>query len=731
MPRPVIALARASARHRWLVLAVWAVLAVGLLAGSRLAGSALADDISVPGSDSDAAGALITEVTGESVSSVEGPVTSTVTVAADGPITDHAAQVADLTAGLAAVDGVQSVTNPLDDPATAAASLSPDGRAVRLEVETDAPDVPAVRAAVDQARADGLEVGVGYPLLRDVEPGLESRRSEVIGIGVALVVLALTLGTGLATASPIVSALVGVAAGLGSLQLLGHAVSIPTVVPTLATMIGLGVGIDYALFQVPRNQAELRGGRDRVEAAAVTAATSGSAVAFAGVTVAVAISALAVTGVGFVTWLGFGTAIVVVVVLLGALTFTPALLAAAGPMLVRRRDRRHLRHGAGDALAETGDRPAASAPADAEHPATALDTTRWSAFAAWVARRPWTSALAAILVLGTLAIPATTMSLGQSSDVDRPVGSERRTTYDLTAEHFGAGANSSIQLAVALDPAATGADDARLADVAREATAVPGVVRVAAPRLSQNGTAAMLRVTPETGPTDQATADVIAGLRALDPPAGAQIHVGGSTAVRLDLSDRIAERLPWLILTTVAIAAALLVLAFRSIVLPLKAAAMDLVSVAAAYGVVTAVFEWGWGAQLLGLDGAISIDSYVPMMLFAVLFGLSMDYEVFLLSSVREHYLETADTTLAVRRGVASTGRIITAAALIMLAVFGSFVLVDDPVIKVFGVGLAVAVLVDATLVRMVLGPALMVLAGRWNWWLPRRLDRVLPRISL
>lgn len=722
MPRPVIALARASARHRWLVLAVWAVLAVGLLAGSRLAGSALADDISVPGSDSDAAGALITEVTGESVSSVEGPVTSTVTVAADGPITDHLAQVADLAAGLAAVDGVQSVTNPLDDPATAAASLSPDGRAVRLEVETDAADVPAVRAAVDQARADGLEVGVGYPLLRDVEPGLESRRSEVIGIGVALVVLALTLGTGLATASPIVSALVGVAAGLGSLQLLGHAVSIPTVVPTLATMIGLGVGIDYALFQVARNQAELRGGRDRVEAAAVTAATSGSAVAFAGVTVAVAISALAVTGVDFVTWLGFGTAIVVLVVLLGALTFTPALLAAAGPMLVRRRDRRHLRHGAGDALAETG---------DPEHPTTSLDASRWSAFAAWVARRPWTSALAAILVLGTLAIPATTMSLGQSSDVDRPVGSERRTTYDLTAEHFGAGANSSIQLAVALDPAATGADDARLAAVAKEATAVPGVVRVAAPRLSQDGGAAMLRVTPETGPTDQATADVIAGLRALDPPAGTQIHVGGSTAVRLDLSDRIAERLPWLILTTVAIAAALLVLAFRSIVLPLKAAAMDLVSVAAAYGVVTAVFEWGWGAQLLGLDGAISIDSYVPMMLFAVLFGLSMDYEVFLLSSVREHYLETADTTLAVRRGVASTGRIITAAALIMLAVFGSFVLVDDPVIKVFGVGLAVAVLVDATLVRMVLGPALMVLAGRWNWWLPRRLDRVLPRISL
>ncbi|MCV2393715.1 MMPL family transporter [Actinotalea sp. M2MS4P-6] len=731
------------------MIAVWVVLAAGLLIGSRVAGSALEDSLSVPGSDSDQAAAIISDVTGEVTASSEGPATSLVTVASDGPITEHAAEVADLADALAAVDGVDSVTNPLDDPATAAASVSPDGQAVRLQVQAEGADVDAVAAAVDQARDEGLDVGVGYPLLRDLEPGLESHLSEVIGITAAILVLAVTLGTALATAAPIASALIGVAAGLGSLQLLGHAVSIPTIVPTLAIMIGLGVGIDYSLFQVARHQNELRAGRSRAEAAAVTAATSGSAVAFAGVTVAVAISALAVTGVDFVTWLGFGTAIVVLIVLLGALTFTPALLAVMGPALVRRRDR-HRAHpararvreealvgagsdaggfdtGSGEAAA-AGEETDDAAPAD---PHAELDASRWSAFAARVAGRPWVSMVAATLVLGVLAIPATTLTLGQSSDLDRPVGTERRTAYDITAEHFGAGANASIQLAVALDPAATGPTDPRLAQVASEAGAVPGVVKVGMPRLAEDGTAAMLSVVPETGPTDDATSAVIGDLRAIDTPDGTETHVGGATATRLDLSDRIAERLPWLIVTTVGIAALLLVMAFRSIVLPIKAAALDLISVAAAYGVVTAVFEWGWGARLFGLDGAISIDSYVPMMLFAVLFGLSMDYEVFLLSSVREHYLETRDTTLAVRRGLASTGRIITAAALIMLAVFGSFVLVDDPVIKVFGVGLAVAVLVDATLVRTVLGPALMVLAGKWNWWIPRWLDRVLPRISL
>lgn len=743
MPRPVIALARFSARHRWLVLVTWAVLAIGLLVASRSLGSALEDDLAVPGSDSETASALLAELDGEAeTDGSDATATSSVLVAVDGDVADRSTDVGAFAAALGEVDGVVEVTDPLaaaaGDPRALAAAVTPDGQAVQLRVAAeDDVDVRALREAVDAARDQGLDVGVGYPLLRDLEPGLESRTSELIGIVAAVVVLTVALGSAVAMAVPIASALVGVLSGLAVLQLLGHAVSIPTVVPTLATMIGLGVGIDYALFQVARHQSTLRGakGRDRVEAAAVTAATSGSAVAFAGVTVAVAISALAVTGVDFVSWLGFGTAIVVAVVLLGALTFTPALLAAVGPRIARRR-------GGGDGAPVEGDGAPPEgdgAPVEGDGAVTGaaadharLDASRWSAFAGWVARHPWVSVVTASVLLGAMALPATTLTLGQSSDADRPAGTERRTTYDLTTEHLGAGANGSLVAVTSLDPVAAGPEDPRVQAIVEEVAAVPGVASVGRPRLAADGSALSLAVTATTDPSDEATGDVVAELRALDlGDGGGEVHVGGSTAVRLDLSDRIAERLPWLILATVGVAALLLVAAFRSVLLPIKAAVMDLVSVAAAYGVVTAVFEWGWGVQALGLDGPVSIDSYVPMMLFAVLFGLSMDYEVFLLSSVREHWLEGGGTTVAVRRGLAATGGIITAAALIMLAVFGSFVLVDDPTIKVFGVGLAVAVLVDATLVRCVLGPAVMVLLGRWTWWLPRWLDRALPQISL
>lgn len=731
MPRPVIALARFSARHRRLVLVAWLLIAVGLLAGSRALGSALNDDISVPGSDSAAANGLLARVASPTANA-DGTSTSSVLVAANDAITGHAAQVADLATALGHVSGIVQVTDPLTaGTAAAAAAVTPDGQAVTLRVQSRGTvDDAALREALAQARAGGLQVGVGNPLLRDAAGPVNSRPSEVIGIVTALVILLVALGSGAATGVPLATALVGVVSGLSLLQLLAHAVSIPTVVPTLATMIGLGVGIDYALFQVARQREALRSSPDRVEAAAVTAATSGAAVAFAGLTVAVAISALAITGVDFISWLGFGTAIVVVVVLLGALTFTPALLAAAGPRIARRGDRARLRARAGDDRAGlvadgvvTGGAP--------DDPEARLDRTRWAAFARVVTRRPWVSVVGSLLVLGVLAVPAASMTLGQGSDGDRPPGTEQRIGYDLVTQHQGAGANAALQGAVALDPAATGKADPRLAQVAAAVKAVPGVAQVGAPQLAADGTVASLRVTPTTGPADTATAGVVAAVRAVAVPQGAQLHVGGATAVRIDLADRVAQRLPWLIGATVAIAALLLVAAFRSVAIALKAALMDLVSVAAAYGVVTAVFEWGWGAHALGLSGPVSIDAYVPMLLFAVLFGLSMDYEVFLLSSIREHWHAGMDTTVAVRRGVASTGWVITAAATIMLAVFASFIRVEDPVIKMFGVGLAVAVLVDATLVRCVLGPAAMVLMGRWNWWLPRWLDRILPRVSL
>lgn len=682
MSRLVRALARACARHPWAVVAVWLVLVVGVLAADRTLGASQPEELTVPGSDSAAAADVAAHVGGPA----DDERASTVLVQAAGGGVPPAAPVAAFAAALADVEGVLEVSEP--------APAGVDAVQLRVTSERHAA-TPALQDAVAQARHDGLDVGVGQPLVQDLEPA-RSHVSEVVGLVAALVVLLLALGAVAAMLVPMLTAVVAVAGALGLIGVLGTAVALPSLVPTLAVMLGLGVGIDYALFQVARQRDVLaRGPVGRAEAADRTAATAGEAVAFAGVTVAVAISSLVLTGVDFMAWLGLGTAIAVLVVLAAALTLTPALVALAGRRVLRRRDR--------GAVAE----------------APAAVGGGWVRLAAGVARRPWTAVAASAAVLAVLAAPAVGLTLGQSSDADWPTGTERRTAYDVTARVLGEGANGPLALAVALDPAVTGPSDTRVEEVREAVSGVDGVASVGQPQVAPDGTAMTLRVVPETGPADPGTAALVEELRGL-APAGADVHVGGGTAVRLDLADRIAQRLPWLVLATVVVAGVLLGFAYRSFVVPVKAAAMDLVSVAAAYGVVTAVFEWGWGARLVGLDGPVAVDAYVPMMLFAVLFGLSMDYEVFLLSSVREHWLRTRDATAAVSRGLADTGRVITAAAAIMFAVFASFVLVDNPAVKVFGVGLAVAVAVDATVVRCVLGPAVMVLAGRLMWETPR-----------
>ncbi|GAA3818224.1 MMPL family transporter [Cellulomonas soli] len=717
---PVKALARFSARHPLAVVVAWVLLAAGLTLAVRWAGPGLDQVISVPGSDSAAAADVLQAFDADED---EATVTSTVIVATDGPVVDQQDEVATFATRLRAVDGVLEVTDPLTaDPVV----TTPDGRAVVLEVRTDAAvsvDGVALRAAVDDARAAGLQVGASAPLVREVEPPGLTRTSELIGVVVAIVVLLLTLRSFTAAAIPLVNALVSVAAGLAVLHLVGQVVAIPEIAPTLATMIGLGVGIDYALFQVARHRTVLsdapNGPRSGPSAgvpadpsaaptawsfAETTAGTTGRAVAFAGITVALAVCALAITGVDFVAWLGLGTAVVVLVVLLASLMLTPALLALAGRRVLPR-------GGADDGDAHTG--------------------AGWARFARRVTARPVRWGVASVLVLGVLAAPALSLRLGEGSDGDRPVGTERRTTYDLMVAHRGPGASSPLTLVVALDPAATTPEDPRLLAVAAEAAQVDGVQQVGALRLDPSGAAARATVvtTQEAGSEQRPL--VLADLRAIDPPTGSEVHVGGISAIVADLSDRIAARLPWLILGTVLLAALLLVVAFRSLLVPLKAALMDLVSVAAAYGVVVAVFQWGWGAHLLGLDGPVTIESHVPMMLFAVLFGLSMDYEVFLLSAVHEARTAGADAREAVVRGVGATARVITAAAVVMFAVFASFVLVDDPTIKMFGVGLAVAVLVDATLVRVVLGPAVMACMGERAWWFPARLGRLVPHVDL
>jgi putative drug exporter of the RND superfamily len=683
------ALAAWCARHRTLVVLLWVLLALGLLGGARVVDGVTADDVAVPGSDSEAANALLSsgDTLGQRSSQI-------VLTAPEGQHVDSLelqTAVRDTADAVSSVAGIGTVPDKIEP--------SPDLTAMRFSVPLE-DGVTADKAlgqrvldAAEPARSAGMDVAVGGALGRQLS-AMDSRPSEIIGIVAALVVLLLAFGSAVAALLPVVTALVVVVGGLAGLDMLKSAVSIPDVAPTLAAMIGLGVGVDYTLFLVSRQRRLLAMGHSVPEAVARTARSAGAAVVFAGATVVVAISGLMLTGVEFVSWLGWSSALLVAGSVLSAVTLTPAVLAMAGERLSR-----------GRATAATDE---------------ALDRGVWGRFASWSARRPVTVAVASAVLLLGLGAPALALRLGQSDAGDRGTDQQTVLHYLATAAAWGPGENGPLTV-VLTDPAQAGPATATL-----EGTS--GVASVSPPRPLPSG-AVSLRVVPTTAPSDSATDALVERLREEVLPDFGEAHVGGGIATRIDLAERITERLPWLILTVIGVACLLLLLAFRSVLLPLKAALMNIVSVCAAYGVVTAVFQWGWGAGLLGLDGPVPIDSYVPMVLFAVLFGLSMDYEVFLLSAIQEHWARTGDNGLAVRRGLAETGGVISSAALIMVCVFASFILVDNPTVKIFGLGLATAIVVDATITRCLLVPATMVLLGRWNWWLPRWLDRLLPHI--
>jgi RND superfamily putative drug exporter len=643
-----------------------------------MAGEDTPDEVAVPGSDSAAANAALTAPLDQTKADI----------IITGQVNTTAGQTAlQATANaISAVPGIGTVPKPW--------TPSPDGTAVRLGIPiTDGTTIDAQLArnvldAAATARDADMETALGGSLGRQLSK-VDSRLSEAIGIVTALLVLLLAFGSAMAALLPVVTALVVVAGGLGGLRILSAEVNIPDVAPTLAAMIGLGVGVDYALFLVNRQRRLISAGRSPAEAVPITAATAGSAVVFAGATVVVAISGLMVTGVDYVSWLGWSTAFLVVGAVLSAVTLTPALLALTGRRIAR------------------GRRTAGS---DDE-----LDRSSWGKLADKITRRPITVVTASALLLLLLGAPTLAMRIGQSDAGYKPETLQQRQYYDASAAAWGPGEIGPLTV-VLTDPG----------NVRTTLESADGIASVSEPRPLPSG-AISLRVVPDTAPSDPATAELVQRLLADVLPADA--HIGGAVATRIDLAERIGDRLPWLILTVVGVACLLLLLAFRSLLLPVKAALMNLISVCAAYGVVTAVFQWGWGVTLIGLDGPVPIDSYVPMVLFAVLFGLSMDYEVFLLSSVREHWVRTGDNHAAVRRGTAETGGVITSAALIMVCVFASFVLVGDPTVKIFGLGLATAIVVDATVVRCLLVPATMVLLGRWNWWLPRWLDRILPRV--
>ena len=540
--------------------------------------------------------------------------------------------------------------------------------------------------------------------------------SEGIGITAAIVIMLLAFGSVVAMGLPLLIALTGVGLGFGIVDAASHVLTIPDFGPDLMAMIGLGVGIDYALLIVTRYRQELTGGREPREAAGVALSTAGRSVLFAGGTVVIALLGLLVVNLPFMDGLAVGAILAVLLVLAGALTLLPALFGFAGHAIDRLRipafSRRAARGGSGGGP----------------------DRGFWYRWSLTVQRHPWACGIAAVVVLVVLAIPLLSMRQAFSDDGNEPPSLTTRQAYDLLSAGFGPGFNGPLIIAAELrgpgETATVNALDARI-------RAVPGVASVAPAVFDPAGDAAVIVVYPTTSPEAAQTANLVAVLRDQVVPAvtagtGVTALVGGETAGGVDASAYLAGRLPWVVGVVITLGFILLMIAFRSILVPLKAAVMNVLSIGAAYGVIVAVYQWGWLSAVFGVSRPGPIDPWIPLMIFAIVFGLSMDYEVFLVSRIQEHWLASKDNSHAVAAGLASTARVITAAAAIMVCVFASFV-INDPlrILNVFGLGLAVAVFVDATLVRMVLVPSVMQLLGDANWWLPGFLRRSLPGVSV
>jgi putative drug exporter of the RND superfamily len=603
---------------------------------------------------------------------------------------------------------------------------------------------------------DGLEVLPGGEYLALVDPP----SSELIGLAFAVVVLIVAFGSVLAMGLPIAVAASGVGAGLGAIVLLSNAIDIPEPATVLGLMIGLGVGIDYALFVVTRYREGLHAGQSPRGATLAAMDSAGRAVVFAGTTVVISMLGLLLVGIGWVGGVGVAVSATVLATMLASTTLLPALLGLAQARVEVTRWRGLLAAGFGAVAllgAGLGFAPLAAVgavlavftlvaslavrplrrPVPRRSPAPARQTWpyRWSRT---IQRRPWPWVVAASVSLLVIAFPVTSMRLGWPDEGNFSEDTYTRQAYDLTAEAFGEGFNGPFLITAVPGPSgSTGDPTGAVEDLQRTLARTPGVATVTPALPDDPGVpqAYLMNLVPTTGPQDEATTDLIRSLRDDVIPAavaetGLEVDVTGLSATNIDTTDYLAGRMLVFFGAVLALSFVLLAMVFRSLLVPLKAVVMNVMSIAAAYGVVVAVFQWGWGSQLLGLEPG-PINPYVPMMLFAVVFGLSMDYEVFLLSRVREEYGRTGDASTSVADGLAATARVITAAAAIMIVVFASFMLEDVRDIKVFGLGLAVAVLLDATLVRLLLVPATMELLGDRNWWLPRWLDRLLPRLDV
>ncbi len=714
-------LGRFAARKPWTVIGLWVLAAVAVIGSAGAFGRELEDSFEVPGLDSQNGIDLLSRTQSDQA----GLTALVVATPTDGGTffesPEAQAELAELQADAAAIENVIGTTDPTSalaagpEAAAMSGAVSPDGRValIRLQYpvieELNRGDLENLKEFGEEASGatDAIEVELGGELFQSFEEP-ETGVGEMIGIVAAVIILLLAFGSLIAMGLPIGMALFGLALGISSMSLITYLVDIPSWAPQMGSMIGLGVGIDYALFLVTRHREHLARGMTIEESVGRAVATAGQAVIFAGGTVVIAILGLAVAGVPFMTAAGIATSVIVLIMVVASVTLLPAFLGLAGHWINR----------IGFGRAKKLD-------------ASNTVGSGWERWGSHVANNAWPYAIGVTLLLLALTAPVLSLRLGFPDQGTLPESRTERRAYDLVAEGFGPGINGPLVIAVDIS------EDASVVEpLANAIFADEGVAAIRPPEVNAEAGVATILAFPTTSPQDSATVDTIFRLRSDVLPevlgdSPAKAHIAGSTASFADIGGRINDRLPLFIAAVILLSFMLLTLVFRSILVPLKAALLNLLSIGAAYGVLVMVFQWGWGLSVIGLEATVPIVSFIPMFMFAILFGLSMDYEVFLLSRVREEYLITGDNDTSVIHGIASTARVITSAALIMISVFLGFVLGEDPVIKMMGLGLATAIFVDATIVRVVLVPATMKLMGDANWWIPKWLDRLLPTIDI
>jgi RND superfamily putative drug exporter len=697
--------ARFAHRRRWYVVIAWVVALAGLMAVSQVYGSSYSNSFKLPGSEAiagqDLLQARFPQRSGDS--------TDIVFKATGGIDTPETRQKIDsLLGALKPIPQVVSVESPFDQPG----AISKDGTIARATLhwsaqsrQLDLANIKQVIKATEAASVPGFQVEPGGQAIEKAEGMAFS--SEMFGLIAAVFILFIAFGSAIAVGLPIGAALFGLGTGFPMLAILSHLIPVPEFGPQFSAMIGIGVGIDYSLLVVTRFREGLHTGHSVEDSIVIALTTSGRSVIFAGIVVAIAFLGLYAMGIPFIAGLGTAGALVVLGSVLVALTLMPAMLSISGRHIDRWR-------------------------VPLFHSTEGVDTSStWYRFSRFIQAHSVATLVPGAAFLILLAAPVLSMHLGFSDFGNNATNLHTRKAFDLLKEGFGPGFNGP--LLVVADLQNGGAD--RVGALQAAITQTPGIVEVTQPILNPAKDTAIFTVFPATSQQDPATSDLVKKLRNEVVPgvtngSGAKVYVGGQTAAAVDIGARISQRLPFLFVGVIGLSFLLLMAVFRSVLVAVKAAIMNLLSIGASYGVLVAVFQWGWGAKLLGIEKG-PVETFLPMMLFAILFGLSMDYEVFLISRIREEYVKTGDNATAVTNGLAATARVITAAGAIMVTVFLSFALGDNRVIKEFGIGLATAILVDATLVRMVLVPATMELLGEANWWLPSWLDRLLPNLNV